>query len=464
MGSSRRAERVAGVAVAVTLLLALTKLVVWLVTGSLAVLSQALDSIVDIVALALVFLGVRIAGKPADASHHYGHGKAENLAAFTQTVLLGVVIAGVVLESVQRLAGERSNVDAPAFAIALMIVSVGVDVLRVRYLSAAARDERSDALRAGALNIAGDVGTALVALVSLLLVSTGITRADAVGALIVACGVLVAAIRVGKHSVDVLMDRAPRDPVHAIAEATTSAAGVEETRRVRVRGTDRQLFADITVAAGRTTSLERAHDIAEHVEREVERAVPGTDVVVHVEPVAQTSGLVEQVQAAASRTEGVHEIHNVSVHAFREEHPGKLHVTLHAKTRAGVSLEEAHELSDAIEASVAEELGRDVRVDTHIEPLESDAIGRDVTRAHGDLVSSVTRLALQEPDVADCHEVLVTSAGGRLSVVAHVRGRSDLPLARIHDASTSIENAIHSEHPEVGPVLIHFEPTTPRND
>jgi cation diffusion facilitator family transporter len=457
-----RAQTVAAAALVTTVALLVTKLVVWSATGSLAVLSQALDSIVDLVALGLVFVGVRIAGKPADDTHHYGHGKAENLVAFTQTLLLGVVVLGIVAESARRLAGESDAVEAPWLAIVLMAASVVVDVIRIAVMRRTARTERSEALAAGALNIAGDVGTALVALTSLLLVALGAPDADPIGALVVAAGVLVAAVRLGKRSVDVLMDRAPAAPVEAIAAATTSAAGVAETRRVRVRGAGDRLFADVTVAAGRTDSLERAHDIAERVEREIERVAPGTDVVVHVEPAARHGDVVERVQAAASRTEGVHEVHNVSVHSLPsspgDHEPARLHVTLHAKTRPGVSIGEAHDLSDAIEASVARELGERVRVDTHIEPLEGAAPGRDVTRTRRDIVAAVQRLALEQADILDCHEVVVTASPAGVSVVAHVRGRSDLPLQRIHEASIALEQAIHRAHPEVVAVLTHFEP------
>jgi cation diffusion facilitator family transporter len=452
-----RAERVAAAALVTTLALLVTKLAAWAATGSLAVLSQALDSIVDVITLSLVFVGVRVAGKPADETHHYGHGKAENLVTFTQTLVLGIFVLGIAAESTQRLAGEPSAVDAPWFAIALMAASVVVDVVRIAVMRRAARTERSEALAAGALNIAGDVGTALVALVSLLLVARGTPDADAIGALVVAAGVLFAAVRLGKRSVDVLMDRAPAAPVQAISAATTSAEGVAETRRVRVRGAGDRLFADVTVAAGRTDSLERAHDIAEAVEEEIGRVVPGIDVVVHVEPV-QESGLVERAKAAASRAEGVHEIHNVNVHSFNDGGRDTLHATLHAKAEGGLSLGEAHELSDRIEDAVRKELGSDVRVDTHIEPLETTVPAKDVTSQHHDLVSSIRALALVEADVENCHEVVISASGGQLSVVAHVGGRGDLPLTRMHEASERIEHAIRSAHPQVGPVLIHFEP------
>ena len=456
--SLRRAERAAIVALVVTVLLSLAKLGVWMATSSLAVLSQTVDSALDIVALVLLLLAVRIATRPADESHHYGHGKAENLAAFAQTIILLVVVGGIVVEAVKRLGGDPAAVEAPWYALGLLGLSAIVDGFRVAVLLRAARREGSEALRAGAVNFATDIGTAVVALVSLLLVRSGVERADSIGGLIVAGAVVVAAWRLGRRSVGVLMDRSPGDPVGAIAAAAARAAGVSETRRVRVRSGGSRLFADVTVAAGRTASLERAHDITEAVEREIERVAPGADVVVHVEPTSETSGYVERAQAAASRAEGVHEVHNVLVHEFTQDGRGKLHVTLHAKVGPSTPLQEAHDLSERIERAVTEELGAQARVDTHLEPLETSAVGTDVTRSRVDVVTTIRRIALGEADVLDCHEVLVTEAGGELSVTAHVRGRRDLPLARIHAASQRIEKDIHSQLLEVGPVVIHFEP------
>lgn len=457
--SGTTAERAALAALATTGLLTAAKFALWVATSSLAVLSQALDSTLDVVAMGLVFVGVRIAAKPADPEHHYGHAKAESLVVLVQTLVLGVVVVGVAVEAVRRLGEGPVAVDVPWYAPALFGVSAVIDAIRVRFLLRAAGTEGSDALRAGALNIVTDVGTTVATLVALLLVRAGVAGADAVGGLVVAGAVAVAAARLGKRSVDVLMDRAPGGRVEDIAAAAARAPGVSETRRVRVRGSGQQLFADVTVAAGRTASLERAHDIAERVEEEVARVVPGADVVVHVEPASETSGLVERVQAAASRTDGVREIHNVLVRAFEERGQQKLHVTLHAKASPGISVGEAHALADGVESAVAAELGdRDVRVDSHIEPLEPTSFGRDVTRDRSEVVAAVRSAALDEPDVLDCHEVVVTATGDSLSVVAHVRGRGDLPLTRMHDASQRIEKSLHAAHPDVGSVLIHFEP------
>ena len=456
------AERAARAALVITAVLAVAKIGVWLATSSLAVLSQAVDSLLDVVALGLVLFAVRIAARPADTGHHYGHAKAENLAAFAQTIFLGLVVVGIGVEAVRRLVSDGPSVEAPPYAFVLLALSGVVDAGRAVILIRAARSERSEALRAGALNIATDVGTAAVVLVSLALTGAGFEKADAIGGLVVAVAVAVAAYRLGRRSVDVLMDSAPAARLAAIEEAAGRASGVAETRRVRVRGTSDQLFADVTVAAGRTASLEKAHDIAEAVEAEIRSVAPGTDVVVHVEPISETSGYVERAQAAASRVDGVREVHNVLIHAFEDEGNRRLHVTLHGKVASETSLSEAHVLSDAVEAAVAAELGEDVRVDSHLEPLKRTTPGRDVTQAQGELVTAVKEAALEEEDVLDCHEVLVTSSAEGLVVVAHVHGRGDLPLARLHDASERIEKRIHSRRSEVASVVIHFEPAEDR--
>lgn len=449
-------QRAALGALAITLVLTVAKVAVGLATSSLAILAQAVDSAIDIVAIGLVFFALRVAERPPDASHHYGHGKAENLVAFAQTMLLGAIVLGLAVEAARRLGEDVHPVDAPAYAIALLIASMAIDIVRVRWLTKVAGVYGSDALRASALNFATDVGTAAVAVVSLLSVRGGSERADSIGALVVSAAVAVAAFRLGKRSVDVLMDRAPETRMRDIEAAAAGAPGVAEARRVRVRSAGRQLFADVTVAAGRTASLERAHDIAEGVEREILRIAPGTDVVVHVEPTVETDSLIERAQAAASRVEDVHEIHNVSVHAFEEG--TRLHVTLHAKSGTGASVEEAHELADRIEAAVRGELGATTRVDTHIEPMERTSLGRDVTSDRQDIVTSIQTLVADEVDMLDCHEVIVTSTTEGLAVVAHVHGRASLSLARLHDASGRVEGRLMSEHPDIASVLIHFEP------
>lgn len=451
-----RAERAALIALLISVALTIVKLAVWQRTGSLAVLSQTLDSALDVVAMALVYLGVRVAAKPADHDHHYGHAKAENLVALLQTMLLGAVALGIVWEAVRRIRSGASSVEVGNLAFALFLGTVVVDAGRVVYLLAAARTEGSQALRAGALNFAGDIGTALVTLGSLAAVRAGVALADPIGAVLVGGAVAVAAVSLGRRATAVLMDKAPdRDLLAAVEAAVAEVPGVTEARRVRLRGEPGSLFGDITVAADLSASLERAHDIADGVERAVARQAPGADVIVHVEPADAPSALLERIRAAAARVPGVFEVHNIRVHRLAG---GALHVTLHAKVPTASSLREAHGASRAISGEVGALLGPGARVDAHMEPLERASHGTDVTARRADIVADVRRLAARSDGVLGCEDVLVTAVDGELAVTLHIVGHGDAPLAGIHAASERIEHDVRALHPEVGAVTVHFAP------
>lgn len=244
----RRSETVLAGALAVTVCLAVAKAAVGFATDSLAILSQALDSVLDVVWLGMVYVAVRIARRPADRSHHFGHAKAENLVAFAETLLLIVALTAVVAEALNRLVDLGPPPAAPWGAFAVLGVSAVVDAGRGAVLLGAARAERSQALEAGALHVAGDVGSALLAMGSVALATRGLAWADAAGAVVIAVVVGYGAVKVARRAVDVLMDRAPQETVGKIEAAAAGTPGVAEARRVRVRGEHGRLFADVTVA------------------------------------------------------------------------------------------------------------------------------------------------------------------------------------------------------------------------
>ncbi|CAN5482458.1 hypothetical protein BH18ACT16_BH18ACT16_07910 [soil metagenome] len=143
MDASGAAPKAVLLALGVTALLGVLKLLVWLQTSSLVLLSQAVDSGLDLVALVLLYLAVRVAERPADESHHYGHAKAENLAAFAQMVVLTMIVAGIAWEAIARLLGSAPQVQVPGYALALLGLSIVVDAVRVVLLRRTARAEGS---------------------------------------------------------------------------------------------------------------------------------------------------------------------------------------------------------------------------------------------------------------------------------------------------------------------------------
>jgi cation diffusion facilitator family transporter len=451
---SKRANKAALASLIVTLVLIAAKLSAALATGSLALLSEAANSALDAGTTAITFLAVRISSRPPDEDHPYGHGKAENLSALLQTLVLLGLAMYIAVRAVVRLQTGSEAVDAAWYAFAVVIGSMIVDANRSYVLSKVGREERSPALLADALNFRADLMTSAAVLVGLILVRLGYQGVDAIASLVIAGYVALMSIKLGRASVDTLMDRAPEGSVERIAEVASQVEGVDEVRRVRVRHVGGEPQADVTIGISRRIPLEVAHQLTEEVERAIHSLEPGADVVVHVEPVADETLVAQQVQAIAMRQPVVAETHNIFVTSHAEGH----HISLHAQFPGTMPLQQAHAFAEKLEQEILDEVPGVVRVDTHLEPLGERALGSDVTDENAALVRWTVALAQSLPEVHNCHEVLVSETEGGLAVVIHCEAAPNLSVSATHEAATRIEAATHARWPNVRRVTVHFEP------
>src|SRR5438105_700060 len=227
-------ERVALGSVAVSAGLTVAKAVVGLLSGSLAILSEAAHSLIDLAATVMTYFAVRMSGKPADAEHHYGHGKIESVAALAETALLFVLSAVVIFEAARRLVGaEQHAVEATLAAFAVVALSVVVDFFRSRLLYRVAADTSSEALEADALHFGSDMWSSLAVLVGLAGVRFGFAWADAAAAIVVAVFVCLAGWRLGRRTLETLTDTAPEGAAERISAVARRIPGVVAVARVR---------------------------------------------------------------------------------------------------------------------------------------------------------------------------------------------------------------------------------------
>lgn len=450
----RKAERAALVSLAAAVGLVAAKFAAGLASGSLAILSEAAHSTLDAAATGLAYFAVRIASRPADQEHPYGHGKAENIFALLEASALLVLAIVIGWEAVQRMR-QGTEVDATWYGFAVIVLSIVVDFSRSTVLKRVGRQYRSPALVADALHFTADLMTSAAVLIGLVFVAFGFSRADAIGGFVVALFIVGASIRLGKQSVDVLMDRAPAGVTEKITAAARSVKGVAGVRRVRVREVGGRTQADVVIAISRTIPLERAREVTEEVERTILQLDDQADVVVQMEPVADERAVAERVTSITAREQEVRQVHNVHV----TSHSDGLHITLHAKFPDSMPLGKAHAISERLEAEISNEIPGVARVDTHIEPLEgSRAAGADVTGRQSTLVQWAKAVAEQLPEVQNCHEVVVTQSDGKLSLLMHCEASPGLSVSDVHRASTRIESEIHQGWRDVERVTVHFEP------
>jgi cation diffusion facilitator family transporter len=431
------------------------KLATGLITGSLAFIAEAAHSATDLVAALLTLFAVRVAVRPPDQEHHYGHGKAEHLAALGESGFLLLVSLGIGFESLRRLIGEHGGApEAAWWAFTVLALVIALDAARTLASHRAARRYSSAALAANALHFGSDLAGSFAVLVGLVLVSLGYSDADAIAALFVAVLVVTAALRLARQSIDVLMDRASHDAEEQIRAALDSLDQPLELRRLRVRHAGGRYFADLVIAVPPDAGVLQAHALADAVEEHVGRALGQADVVVHVEPAESEGDLRERAAAAASTVPEVREVHNVRA----MEVDGRYELSLHVKLPKELSLTRAHGAVERLEAAIHVALPELRSVHTHIEPLS----GTDWAKRPGPDETAIERAAVRDAvrlQVGDAPLSVRFRDGerGRIALITVVLP-GDQPLPSAHRQAGQIEEAVRTRCPSLADVIVHTEP------
>jgi cation diffusion facilitator family transporter len=452
---ARARQRTAAVSVAAAVLLVAVKLATGLATGSLAFLAEAVHSGTDLVAALLTFFAVRVALRPPDREHHYGHGKAEHLAALGESAFLVLVSIFIAFESVRRLVdGGGHDIDVTWWALTVLGVVIVIDASRALTSFRTSRRYGSAALAANALHFTSDLAGSVAVLIGLLLVRAGHGWADSAAALFVAVLVVLAAVRLAKRSIDVLMDRAVADADDRIRAALTRAGEQVELRRVRVRQAGGRNFVDLVVGVPMDAGLTQAHTLADRIEELVERALGGADVVVHVEPTEAEGGIRERATAAAAAIPEVRELHNVRVMRT----PDGYELSLHVKLPRDLSLEDAHGVVERLEERIRAEVPELRTIHTHIEPLArtdwASAPTSDDTAVERAAIESAVR---RFTGAAPLDVTFRDGEQGRVALVT-VSLPGEQPLPSAHKNAGAIEEAVRERCPGLADVIVHTEP------
>jgi cation diffusion facilitator family transporter len=430
--------------------------IVGVLTGSLAILSEAGHSLIDLSATVLTYFAVRISGKPADAEHQYGHGKVESITALAETALLFLLTAIVVFEAVQRLIGTRTHaVEATVAAFVIIIGSIVIDFFRARMLKRVAQATASEALEADALHFSSDMWSSIAVLIGLFGVALGHAWADAAAALVVAVFICIAGYRLGRRTIDTLTDTAPAGVSERIAALARRVPGVVAVERVRVRPAGAVLFVELTVSISRTLPLDRVTTIKQQLTRAIRGDLPAAELTITTEPKALDDETVRERVMVIARDLGL-AIHHVAVQTIA----GRLSVSVDLEVDGSQPLAVAHDVASRLEEAIRRELGPEVEVETHIEPLPADVLaGRDAEPARlAEVRELLASLAARLPALGEVHDVRVreTAAGEIVNFHCHVDPA--LSVSAVHDVVDALERRLRRQFPTIQRVIGHAEP------
>ena len=457
-------RRAALLSVGSALLLVSLKTFLVVRTGSLGVLSEALHSGLDLVAAVITFLSLRVSDQPADERHPYGHGKFENFSAFVETGLLLLTALYIIYEAFGRLFFRSVHIQPSLTAIFVLLGALVIDITRARKLSHVAEKYSSEALEADALHFSTDVWSTLVVIAGIGLVWVGekwsmpwLVYADALAGLAVAGVILWVGSRLGKRTLDALLDAVPEGLQEQIGDAIAEMDGVLAVERVRLRRAGNRYFVDATVSVPRTASLEQVHAWSDAIENRVDQIVP-SDVVVHAEPHApRGEPFFDSIRAVAQRM-GL-AIHDLSAQQDKDQ----LFVELHLEVDPHLSLKEAHRQATQLEDAIRGLRAEPTEVNIHIEPLgtdisltEENALDlRDLGRA---IERFLHQLSAEYYELLNAHNVRVRQVDHHILASCHCTMRSELPITHIHDVTAALEDRVKEKFPQVNRVTIHPEP------
>jgi cation diffusion facilitator family transporter len=430
------------------------KTTVGIMTGSLAILTDALHSLLDLGGSIITYFAVRISDKPADRDHHFGHGKVESLAALAQVLILFITCGGIIYEAVGRLKSGSSAVDLNIWAFIVIIIAIGIDISRVRSLRRVAKKYSSQALAADALNFSTDIYSSLVVLFGLLATQLGVVWADAAAAIGVAIFIISAVIRMAKQSIDVLLDRAPAETEKTVREIVSDFSEILNIDRIRVRSDGRMTFADMVLDIDRTLSLSRADDLTDRLKQELHMRLPQSDVTFTLNPVSPESEKVADTVHYVVSSFGLS-----THHLIISEDQGQYFISMHIEMHGGITLEAAHHKAGLISKKLHESIENLKKVVIHTQPHKLDQPGEktDPTEAEP-LRRRVKEIIESFPGVEDCHNIILTPHKKGFALSADMRLDGNLPLIRTDQTSKEVEEKLRSQIEELVSITLHLEP------
>jgi cation diffusion facilitator family transporter len=439
------------------------KLAAGLLSGSLGVLSDAAHSALDLVGATLTFFSVQVSDKPADEDHTYGHGKFENLSAFGEAGLMAVSCAWIIWEAMQRIIRQSVVLHDSVWPVLVLLLSIGVDWWRSRRLRAVAERTGSPALATDAFHFASDIWSTVAVLcglgaswIGLRLGISWLRYADPFAAVVVSLMILRMTLHLGRETVAVLMDEVPAHTRQRLLDEVEKVEGVLAVEQARVRRAGANYFADLTLALPRQDTFEHTGELVRAATEAAHRALPHSDVVIHTVPrESRAESIFDRVRAVAARN-------NVNVHELSvQSHHGRLRVEQHVELDENMSLLTAHGFVSAMEAEILRETPEIDSVLTHIESEPATIeLPEEMVVEDRRIESMLRKTARMFAEIKDVHEITVGRTVDHISLTCHCTLPDDLPMLRVHEVITALEDRFKLECPEVYRVTIHPEPVT----
>ncbi|NLR62249.1 cation-efflux pump [Chitinophaga polysaccharea] len=439
--------------------LAALKFVVGVLTGSLGLIAEGVHSLLDLLSTLVTFVAVRVAAKPPDANHPYGHERAESLGALAGMTLLGATAIIIGYHAIVKIIWEPGAPKVTIWSFSIIIISIVVDFMRVQTLKRAARHYQSQALASDAEHFSNDMLGSASVLLGLLFIYMAkflplpvwlVERADAFAALGVVAIAFKSVWHIGAEAIKSLMDDVPEDLLPRLQEAVEKIPGVVPGAvTIKTRFVGNKAYVEATVGTLRSLTFEKAHELTETIEQAIREELDGAaEIIVHAEPIHTTDEPYSiTVRSVAARLDL--RIHNLNLYLVANE----MRIELDLEVPDNLTLQEAHTKSELLETALRQEFALPVKVAVHIEPRN------ETPRSSIRHIPSMEKVRLALADLTeyqhvDIDEVLLTDEGLVVTLIMTLPG--DTSLANTHTIMYDLERALKLQVPDI--IRVHIDP------
>ncbi len=428
----------------------LVEFVFGLVSNSLGLITDSIHALLDSVVTVVLLLAARMAIKPPDEEHTYGHGKVESLGGLIGGIAIFLIAIFFIYESIQRLQSPPPDVLPGLFAMIGGLYTIGIDIFRIILLKRSIKKIGGNTLKADFYHAFMDLGSTLVAIVGIVLVTYGFYSGDFIAALILGVVLVILSIKLVYKTAQDLTDIISPDLVKKVKSIVANTEGVINTEAILMRRSGDTIFADVTISLRGDTSFENAHEVSNKVENNIKNEIPNAAITVHFEPNWKDVPLDAKIFDVAKDVEGVKGVHNVSTHKTK----GKTFANLHVMVDREINLYSAHKISETVEQKIQENIPKIEHVTIHLEPFVT--VPENFNIEDKETENKIRDILENYHEIKKIGRIVSLNFENILKIDIDCSFDKELSIEKVHDLTSKIEhvirlkikNAVITIHPE----------------
>ncbi len=447
-------KRITLLSLIVSIFLVLTKIAIAYISNSIGVFSEALNNGLDLVAVLITFFAIRIAAKPADKDHTYGHGKYENLSAFIEIIVIFLLCSFIIYKSVQRIMNRDFVLTLNIYIFIILIISIILNIIRVYFIGRVAKKFNSFALKAEFLNYTSDIFGSIIVIAGLVLARYGFLLADPIASIVVASVVMFLSLRMSYKVVMNLLDYIPEEITEKINQVLIKNPDVKKINRLKIHEVGNIKFLNLDIYLSENLYLTQIEKIKEKLKKEIKSKISGIETIIEISSDFSEKNTVAMTRKVLSEFKDIHDVHNIRVYNVGN----KKYTSVHIEINKNLDLEYVESLTKKVESEIKKQISDIHRVYIHSEDLKSHENWQDVTDKSNAMIDIIIKEISGIVRPQTCHNFTILKKDNHYNIAFHCRMDKKINVKKAHNISGTIENLIKNKIENISEVVVHVEP------